>query len=426
MERAKRPTRRSLKLGAGLLCLAACSTSALASGHGKPAAGGGQSFKKNPVVVHDDAPAVSTPEAKHEIESYAKLAQQAADLNKWALADHFLQLIVDLPAAEVDKKAPYLALADRYEKERMHSKAIAIYEKMLVGFPQDPDVPQTLLKLGLIYRQTGARKLAIARFYSVLNSALKVDGEKVESYRALTRQAQWEIAETYFLNGEYEQAQKFCNLLLRLELTPEERARASFRLTYCSYLLGNMPAAIQAARQFLQEFPADAQSPECRYLLATALRSQKQAKEAFDTVLELLRAEKSRAASDPERWRFWQKKTGNEFANEYYQAGDFMNALTIYQTLAKLSDAPEWQWPVIYQMGLCFERLRLTERAAEAYKYLLDEAGKPGREPEKLPESVRGLPEMAKWRGQQLAWSTDTTTRLERLLGQVPSPLSKP
>ena len=363
-------------------------------------------------------PLVTSADTKSEIAAYTKSAVEAADAEKWPLAEHFLQLIVDLPAAEADKKAPYLSMAAAYQEKHIFSKAITVYEKMLQVFPQDADVPETLLKLGFLYRETGARQLAISRFYSVLNSALKVDGRGFEDYKALARKAQWEIAETYYQSGDYEQARKFCRLQLRLDLTPAEKAKVSFRLTHCAYLLGDMPGTIAAAQSFLKDFPNDSQAPECRYLLATSLRAQRRAPEAFDTVIDLLRAEKSKSSEAPERWRFWQKKTGNEFANEYYQHGDFMNALTIYQSMAKLSDDPDWQWPVIYQMGLCFERLRLPPRAAEAYKYLIDESKKPGREPEKLSETVRGLPEMAKWRGEQLVWRVDTDNRLEHLLGQ--------
>lgn len=398
--KARRRTRRSLSAAASLLLA------------GSLIAGATEAKKK------PEPPLVTSPEVKDEIAGYLRLAVQAADAEKWPLAEHFLQLIVDLPAAESDKKAPYLEMAGAYEKRKILSKAIAVYEKMLLSFPQDADVPATLLKLGLMYREAGARQLAISRFYSVLNSALKVDGSGLDDYRLLTRQAQWEIAETYYQAGEYEQARKFCRLLLRLELEPEEKAKVMFRLTHCSYLVGDMPGTIISAQGFLKEYPTGAQSPEARYLLATALRAQRRAPEAFDTVLDLLRAEKERSAEAPEKWRFWQKKTGNEFANEYYQQGDFLNALTIYQSLAKLSDEPDWQWPVIYQLGLCFERLRLPPRAAEAYKYLVDESKKPGREPEKLSEGVRGLPEMARWRGEQLAWRSDTESRLEHLLGQ--------
>jgi hypothetical protein len=139
--------------------------------------------------------------------------------------------------------------------------------------------------------------------------------------------------------------------------------------------------------------------------------------------LALLRIENARKEKNGDRWTYWQKKTGNEFANEYYQRADFLSALTIYQTLAKLSEEPEWQWPVIYQMGLCFERLRLVTRAAEAYKYILERSEKPDPAAPPLPESVKNLAQMARWRGEQLAWQHTTETQLQRLLGE---PLATP
>ena len=37
------------------------------------------------------------------------------------------------------------------------------------------------------------------------------------------------------------------------------------------------------------------------------------------------------------------------------------------------SDDPGWQWPVIYQVALCFERAPgLPDRATEAFHYILD------------------------------------------------------
>ena len=110
------------------------------------------------------------------------------------------------------------------------------------------------------------------------------------------------------------------------------------------------------------------------------------------------------------------KKAGNEFANSYYQQGDALSALTIYQHIARLSDEPEWQWPVLYQMGLCFERLRYGERAADAYKFLMDESKKPGREADKLSEILRTVLDMARWRASHLTWSSSTAVNLQRLL----------
>ncbi len=358
------------------------------------------------------------PGLKTELHGYTQLAKDAADKQKWQLADHFLALLVGLPIPESAKKNSLREIATSFEKKGERAKAIAIYEKMAVLFAEDADSPGMLFKAAELYRESGAYGRAIARFYSVLNSALKVRDDEIEAYQELTRRTQIEIAETHFLARDYPQAAKFCELALRLELTPEQRTRILFRHLHCKFVLGDTNGAVAAAQKFLADSPDDLSAPECRYLLATALRSLDRKKEALEVVLALLRTENTRKEKAPERWSYWQKKTGNEFANDYYQRADFLSALTIYQTLAKLNDDPDWQWPVIYQMGLCFERLRLVTRAAEAYKFILDEAAKPERAAQKLSEPVTNLVQMARWRGEQLAWQSTTETKLQRLLGE--------
>ncbi len=352
-----------------------------------------------------------------ELHGYTKLARDAADQEKWQLADHFLNLLVGLPIAEADKKASMREIAESFEKKNARSKAIAMYEKMAEIFSEDPESPEMLFRAAELYRDAGAYARSIARFYSVLNSALKVKNSELEAYRVLTQRAQIEIAETHFLARDYEQSRKFSELALRLDLPAEQRARLQFRLLHCQYVLGDSNGAILAATKFLQDFPDDLNAPECRYLLASALRTVDRRKEALETVLGLLRIENSRKEKNPDRWAYWQKKTGNEFANEYYQKADFLSALTIYQTLAKLSEDPEWQWPVIYQMGLCFERLRLVTRAAEAYKHIIERSEKAQPTAPPMSESVRNLAQMARWRGEQLAWQHNTETQLQRILG---------
>ena len=196
-----------------------------------------------------------------------------------------------------------------------------------------------------------------------------------------------------------------------------------FKLTHCLFITDDVAGAITSAQSFLQSFPDDPSAAECRYLLASAFRAQRRNHEAFDTVLSLLREETGRKEKVPEKWLYWQKKAGNEFANFYYQQGDSLSALTIYQAIARLSEEPEWQWPVLYQMGLCFERLRHSDRAADTYKYLIEEAKKPGREADKLPEILRTILEMANWRSTQLAWSNTAAVNLQRLLS---NPLTAP
>lgn len=355
--------------------------------------------------------------ARHEIDGYLRLAQTAADQAKWPLAEHYLDLMVNVRAPEAEKKSALRALAATYEKQRVWSKAIAIYEKIIALFPLDPGTPETLFQAGMLYRETGMPQRAISRFYSVINSALKVDEEKIAAQRALTLRAQKEIAATCFETGDYAQAAKFYDLLSRLNLSAEDRAPITFKKLHCQYLLGDLFAAVASAEKFLADFGTDAAAAECRYILATALRAQKRPKEALEVALALLRAEHARKKDAPEKWAYWQKKTGNEFANECYQRGDFANALTIYQTLARLSDEPAWQWPVIFQMGLCFEQLKLPKRAAEAYKFIVEEAGKPAHAGKPLPDGVADLVKSARWHGEQLAWHDTTASRLQRLLG---------
>ncbi|MEQ1850273.1 MAG: hypothetical protein ABMA01_01650, partial [Chthoniobacteraceae bacterium] len=64
-----------------------------------------------------------------------------------------------------------------------------------------------------------------------------------------------------------------------------------------------------------------------------------------------------------------------------------------------------------------------------AYKFIIDEAKKPGREKDKLPETLRTLVGMAEWRTTQLAWTETATVKLEKLLTSalpVPPPSNEP
>ena len=363
---------------------------------------------------------------KTEIAGYAQLAKEAADKEKWPLADHFLRLLVELPCEVGEKKAALREIADEYEKHKQLTKAVAIYEKMIELFPQDSDLPHLFFKVGQLYRETGAYGRAVSRFYSVLNTALKINERGVESYRDLSQRAQMEIAETYLSTGDYKQASKFFQLLARGELAEELRSKVDFKSLHCLFLLDESAKSVVAAGKFLENYPDDESVPEVRFIQASALRTTGRKKEAFDAVLVLLRAEKPRREKAPDRWAYWQKKTGNEFANEFYKQGDFLSALTIYQTLAKLGEEPDWQWPVIYQMGLCFERLRLVSRAGESYKYIIDQAKKTESEGGKLSEQGTNLLQMAQWRGEQLAWQYSAETRLQRLLGEPQAPSAAP
>jgi tetratricopeptide (TPR) repeat protein len=364
---------------------------------------------------------------RKEIAGYAKLARQAAQRGDLAVAETFYQKLLSLDAPAVEKKDALFEMARGYEAKHASAKAIAVYEKLHELFPTDPQMPELLIELGLLYRGTGAYQLAISRFYAVLNSVLKINEREFVRYHELASRAQFEIAETYLLAGDYAQARKFFSLMDRLDLSRDDKAHMAFNAAYCRFLTGDLAGTISDCRNFLETYGDTKHAPECRHVLASALKKSNRSKEALDEVLALLRAEKALKSNAPKEWTYWQQKTGNQLANEFYQHGEFASALTIYQALARLDDAPAWRWPVVYEMGLCFERLRLSDRAIEAYRFILDEhkkltaAGKPAE------GDLATLLQSARWRSDELAWQQTATLQLDSLLGASdPAPENEP
>ena len=352
-----------------------------------------------------------------EIKAFCDKARAAIRKGDDAVAEGFLVSLVAVDLPDSEKKAALEEVAGIYEEKGDMTKAIAIYEKLCSVLDSDLNMPSWLLKLGQLYRDAGAYQMAITRYYAVIQLGMKIGSSDFERFQKATRQAQREIANTYFVKGDFEQAQKFYNMALRSDLPKEERAVAMFRSAHCTFMRNDMNGATNALERFLKDFSKHPAAAEARYMLASAYKTLGRPQDAYDTVIDLLRSAKDKAEADPKAWSFWQKKAGNEFANDYYQRGDFVNAVTIYQALAALETAAEWRWPVVYQMGLCFERLRLEPRALECYKFIVDENAKPEFRWKKMPQSVGNLVKMASWRIEQLAWESTTNGQLRTTAG---------
>lgn len=369
----------------------------------------------------DDPPAVpeqhATPQALAEIAQDADMAHRAAVIGDVDLAEKFYAKLLAVDAPDDSKKAALLDMFECYRNHNVYSKAIAVGERFHQTFPADPATPELLLKLGRLYRDTGAYDLAIARFYNVLNAALRVDQAEFAKYQDFSKQAQFEIAETFMTSGDFQQAGRTYLLLERLDLTPDQKAHAEFQNVYCTYLTGDYTGAATAAKRFIESFGGSQYAAQCHYVLSMALKALHRSQEATDETLVLLSMEKKLEKSDTATWTYWQRKTGNQLANGFYQEGDFLRALTIYQAMAKLSNDPDWQWPVIYQVALCFERLRLPDRAAEAYHYIMDQSKKAQEAGKPMDEDLTELTHMADWRSQHLEWQQGAEAQLNDLLG---------
>jgi len=328
----------------------------------------------------------------------------------------------DYPAAEIayrqilhstaftsaEQQEALIGMGRTYRLQGAFTKAAAVYEKFLKEYPEDGRVPDVLLDLGRTLRAMGAYKMAIARFYSVLNSTLKLPADAFDHYQLLAKTAQFEIAETHFEAGNYAEAGKFFSRLRLLDLAPVDRARAHFKSAYSLQLAGDSEAAVTALRAYLEQWPDDENVPEARFLLATTLRKLGRTDEALAETFALLRGEKNQSNAEPRRWIYWQRRTGNQLANEFFHSGDTANALAIYQGLAALSNDTAWQLPVLYQVALCQEQLRSIDRARETYQNIVSTVAKLPNASAELNE----LAKMAKWRIGNMEWHDQADRKL--------------
>ncbi len=356
--------------------------------------------------------------ADEEIRSLLKIGVSMTDRSDYDAAEIAFRQVLRAPAAKpTDLKTALLGLARMYRKQGGLTKAAAVYQRFLKDYPVDERAPDALLELGRTLRDMGATKLALSSFYNVINSTLKLPGEGFEHYQLLAKTAQFEIAETHFQSGDFASAAKFFTRLRLLDLAPADRARAHFKAANSLILLGDMEASIASLRDYLDQWPDDENVPEARYLLATSYRQLKRPQEAFAATLALLQTAKSRMKSDPKRWAYWQRRTGNQLANDFFESGDIQHAEAIYTGLAALSDDPLWQVPVTYQIGLCRERLGDADQARTAYKTILNTP-----DIKSMPDLAE-LVRMAAWREANLDWREGVNRELTGIFSKSsPSP----
>lgn len=344
-------------------------------------------------------PATRKAPATDEIHGTLKLGASLTERGDFDSAEIAFHQVLNSPDAALPEiKTALLGLGHLHRKQGAHTKAAAIYERYLKDYPGDDRSPDALLELGRTLRSLGVYKKAIVRFYSVLNSTLKLPGEGFARYQVLAKTAQFEIARTHFEAGEFAEANKFYNRLRLLDLAPADRNLAQFMAANSLRLQGNLEGAVSALRAFLEQAPADENSPEARYLLAVSLRELKRPQEAFAVTLDLLRAEQAHVAADAKRWNYWQRRTGNQLANSFFESGEVLPAQSIYTSLLELSAEPGWRLPLSYQIALCQERLGAFDRARVSYQGIVEAAGK--TPPPDLAELVR----MAAWRLEHLDW----------------------
>jgi tetratricopeptide (TPR) repeat protein len=377
-------------------------TTRIAALPGKP----GTLVKKEAKKLSPDGK--TTPqEGQTEIQGLLHLGEVLGDRGEYDTAEIAYWQILNRPQLTVpDEKSALLGLAHMLRKKGdppALTKAAAIYEKYVKEFSDDEQVPRALLELGRTLRDMGVYKVAINRFYSVINSTLKFSPQDFAQYEMLAKTAQFEIAQTYFDAGDFVEAGKFFGRVRLLDLAPQDQARAQFMAAESEQLAGHLDAAVMLLKTYLSTAPDDANVPEARYLLATTLRQLKRHQEALEVTLELLRAEHSKNEADPKSWLNWQRRAGNQIANDLFQDGDSRNALAIYKGLLELASDPAWRLSVTYQIALCCERLFQVEDARQAYQAIIAAGQVKAGAPAPTPEA-KEMASMATWRLAHMQW----------------------
>lgn len=380
-------------------------------------ASAGDAAAGGPQLHGPGAPAAETKLSEYpEANGLLHLGATLTAHGDYATAEISYRQILDSAEFQLgDKKTALLGLAHMYRKSGDLTKSAAIYEKFLQLYPDDSRVPDAYLDLGRTLREMGAFDIALNRFYSVINSTLKLPAQGFDHYSLLAKSAQFEIAQTYYEAGDYDQAGRFFSRVWLLDLAPSDRARANFMVGCCEKNSGDLEGAVTTLTTFLAQWPNDENVPEARYVLATALWALNRPQEALAVTLDLLRAEHGLVSSDARRWNYWQRRAGNQLANSFFERGDVMNALAVYNELAALSPEPAWHLPILYQVGLCYERLYEIDRARAAYQAILDASAQHPGDP--APSAaIAELTQMAAWRIKQLGWRDDVGHRLTTLL----------
>src|SRR5882672_1413232 len=274
-------------------------------------------------------------------------------------------------SAELKRPALFeLALAAQDDNQLL--KAQQVFSQYLHNYPEDASVPEVLLRQGLLYRQMGVTSLAISKFYAVMSSALKLKLNNIDYYKKLVLQAQVEIADTYYLEGKYIEASDFFSRLLKTEAPELNKTQVQFKLIRSLSSLTNEAETVAKAQVFLDLYPDCAEVPEVRFLLASALKKLGHNQESMKQVLLLLQSQQENVRKNPETWVYWQRRAGNEIANQLYKEGDYLNALEIYLNLADLDKSAAWQLPVWYQTALVYEQLQQWSKATETYGLILN------------------------------------------------------
>lgn len=359
-------------------------------------------------------------EPQSEAETRIQLAQTLKADYKFEVAEKILVGVLRKDPKPQEQQRAMVLLADILTESHQYGKALQVYAEYVRHFANDPTVPEVILKQALLYREMGLNVMALSRFYSVISTCLNLRSENIKEYQKLVSRAQMEIARTFFFQENYLEAAQFYERIIRGGGKEVNLHEVLYHLVKCYSSLQKWDKSIANARLFLEKNPDHENEPEVRYCLAEALKSLGQKDEALLQVMALLQAQQKNSRSNPERWEYWQRRTGRDIVRQLMQEGDYTNALEVCLQLVQLDSSLDWQLPLFYQVGLIYEALRQPAAAVEMFDKILA-AEKTGANPSAPQEGSSSLFNMAKWRKEHVLWEVQARKDNDRFVSVLPS-----
>jgi tetratricopeptide (TPR) repeat protein len=320
--------------------------------------------------------------------------------------------LVTSQAPDAHKQAALLEMALTAIEEDALPKAQQILAQYAQRYGTDPHIPEILLCQGQLYRRMGANRMALAKFYAVMTTVLNLSTDHVQDYQRLVAQAQTEIADTYYGQGDFAEASDLLTRLLRQGSPQVDTIQAEFKLIRCLSKLNRHAEVIEHANRFLANAANAPEQVEVRFYLIHSLQQAGRTQEALQQLLDLLQMKPGETSPDLKSWRSWQQRAGNEIGNQLYVEGDNISALTVYLSLLRLDDTQTWRFPLLYQIGLIHERLAQPQKASEIYSEIVETKMSAA---EKSNPALKLIADMAQWRIDHLAWLAQAELTTHRL-----------
>lgn len=343
-------------------------------------------------------------------------ARYYAKEESFELAERAYVELIEQTGTQEELEQALLELSEVYYESGQYVKGIEVLNMAFQRFGHLGLDAEKIYRLGEFYQAAGLYEKAVDIFYEVINTVVISGSEELDEYLPVARMAQFQIARTNYENGDFRKAYEAFDRIDVLDLSRENREVVLYYEIVSALKAGETERGGELIDEFFTEFPESEYSRELSYLRAEVLMMQGRPDEATDHLVKILDSFDSEDIGGSEERVFWKQQAGNRLANRFYAEGDYAVALRIYQGMLGLGDSPNWRLPIVYQMGLCFEKLGFFDRARESYTYLLEDL-------EQLSEkdwnrSLRHLEESVKWRSEVLQWRESAEATSAGLLNQ--------